>query len=169
MMPICGCAYRDRPYDDEPLPFAEALHNQIGAIEFFVAPTLNSRPVLQQASASYYGYVVVFAQRFLGFLLTFFYFYQMHGLRIYLLDTSVFLIFTITQKSKVGILVLVTQSKTGIPALHFKRVLRAETTFGDEHVVDLLCVSRDNQEVMSPCRHELICRRRCYSLRVVSF
>ena len=80
MMPICGCAYRDRPYDVEPWPFAEALQNQICAIEFFVAPTLNCRPVLQQASDSYYGYFVVFVKRFLGILLTFFYVYQMHVL-----------------------------------------------------------------------------------------
>ena len=78
--------------------------------------------------------------------------------------------FTITQNSKVGIPVLVTKSKVGIPALHFMTTLRAETTFGDEHFVDLFRVSRDNQEVMSPCRRESICRRRrrCF-LRVVAF
>ena len=80
MMPICECADRDRPYDDEPLPFAMALQNQICAIEFFAAPTSDCRPVLQQASDSYCGYVVVFVRRFLEFLLTIFCVYQMHVL-----------------------------------------------------------------------------------------
>ena len=80
MMPMCGCAYRDRPYDAEPWHFAKALQNQICAIRCFVDPTLNYMPVLQQASGFYYGYVVVFVQRFVGFLLTFFCVYQMHVL-----------------------------------------------------------------------------------------
>ena len=80
MMQICGCAYPDRPDDVEPWHFAEALQNQICAIALFVAPTLNCRPVLQQASGSYCGCFVVFVLRCLECLLTFFCVYQMHAL-----------------------------------------------------------------------------------------
>ena len=59
-MPMCGCAYPSRPYDDEPLPFAEALQNQRCAIGFFVAPTLDCMPVFLRAVAYDYGYFVVF-------------------------------------------------------------------------------------------------------------
>ena len=80
MMPISGCAYPDRQDDDDPWPFAEPLQNQISAIELLVAPTLNYMPALQKASDSYYGNVVVFVRRFLGFLLTFFCVCRMHVL-----------------------------------------------------------------------------------------
>ena len=60
------------------------------------------------------------------------------------------------------------KSKAVIPVLHFKRVLRAETTFDDERFVDWFFVLRDNQGVAFPCHHDLICRRRCCFLRVVS-
>ena len=68
MMPVCECAYRDRPNDVEPWPFAEALQNQICAIGFVVVPTSDCTPVFLQASDSYCGYFVVFVRRSLGFL-----------------------------------------------------------------------------------------------------
>ena len=80
MMPNCGCAYPDRPDDNEPWHVAEALQQQRCAIGFFVAPTLDCMPVFLRAFDCEYGYVVVFVQRFLGFLLTFFCVCRMHVL-----------------------------------------------------------------------------------------
>ena len=67
-MPVCECAYRDRPDDVEPWPFAKALQHQIGAIGSFVVPTSDCTLAFLQASDSYCEYVVVFVRRFLGFL-----------------------------------------------------------------------------------------------------